>query len=71
MELNIEGEKGWMYGSPLPKPMAWSRGVTVMSQFYITGKGGYHLKKKVVNFHNFGPDPPLKIVKPQCFFFTP
>ena len=21
-------------------------------------------KKKVVNFHNFGPDPPLKVVKP-------
>ena len=28
-------------------------------------------KKKVVNFHNFGPDPPLKVVKPQFFFFTP
>ena len=47
VELNIEGEKGWMYGSPLPKPLAWLRGVTVMSQFYITGK----LHHQCINGH--------------------
>ena len=41
-----------------------------------TPKGGYHLKKKkkVMNFHNFGPDPPPKKKSceiPNLFFFTP
>ena len=32
---------------------------------------GFIRKKKVVNFHNFGPDPPspLKVVKTPIFFF--
>ena len=40
----------------------------------ILYKGRIHSKKKkkVVNFHNFGPDPPpLKVVKGVLFFFTP
>ena len=33
------------------------------------GKDSFE-KKKVVNFHNFGPDPPpLKVVKTPIFFF--
>ena len=38
VELNVAGDNGWTYGSLLPKPMSGSRGVTVMSQFYITGE---------------------------------
>ena len=38
VELNVAGERGWTYGSPLPKPLNGPRGVTVMSQFYLTGQ---------------------------------
>ena len=32
------------------------------------GKDSFEKKKKVVNFHNFGPDPPpLKVVKTPIF----
>jgi len=41
VELLVDGENGWTYGSPLPKPLMALRGVTVMSQFYITG-GKYY-----------------------------
>ena len=35
------------------------------------GKGRSHSKKKSVNFHTFGPDPPpLKSVKLKKFFFS-
>jgi len=37
VELNVYGNNGWTYGSPLSKPMWGSRGVTVTSKFYITG----------------------------------
>ena len=36
----------------------------------VLGKDSF--EKKVVNFHNFGPDPPpLKVVKTPIFFLTP
>ena len=38
VELNVAGENGWTFGSPLPKALAGLRGVTVMSQFYVTGE---------------------------------
>ena len=38
VELNVAGENGWTFGSPLPNPLIGPRGVTVMSQFYITGE---------------------------------
>ena len=38
VELNVAGENGWTYGSPLPKQLWAPRGVTVMSRFYIIGE---------------------------------
>ena len=45
-----------------------------MHKIFHMAKGRIHLKKEIVKFHNFGPDPdpPLKVVKPHFFlFFTP
>ena len=41
VELNIAGEKTWKFGSPLPVAMDDMRGVTVLSQFYVTGESLY------------------------------
>ena len=42
-------------------------GVAVESVQPILGKDSF--EKKVVNFHNFGPDPPsLEVVKGRIFF---
>ena len=38
VELNVAGENGWTYGSPLSRTMIELRGVTVLSQFYILGE---------------------------------
>ena len=38
VEVNVAGENNWSYGTSLPKPLVGLRGVTVMSQFYITGE---------------------------------
>ena len=38
VELNVAGENGWTYGSPLSKQLWAPRGVTVMSWFYIIGE---------------------------------
>jgi len=37
VEVNVAGENSWRYGNPLAKPLRDLRGVTIMSQFYITG----------------------------------
>ena len=37
IEVNVSGEYSWSFGTPLSKPLYESRGVTVMSQFYLTG----------------------------------
>merc|ERR1712126_300791 len=37
IEVNVNGEYSWSFGTPLSKPLYESRGVTVMSQFYLTG----------------------------------
>ena len=37
VEINVAGENRWTYGSPLPNKLTQLRGVTLMSQFYITG----------------------------------
>ena len=36
-EQNISGERGWRISQPLPWPLSQSRGVSLLSQFYITG----------------------------------
>ena len=36
--------------------------------FLILTKESIHSRKKIVKFQNFGPDPPLEVVKPQFFF---
>ena len=41
VELNIAGEKNWKLGSPLPVALEGLRGVTVLSQFYVTGETLY------------------------------
>ena len=38
VEVNVAGEDNWTYGTKLPRVMNACRGVTVMSQFYITGE---------------------------------
>ena len=38
VELNVAGEYSWTTGSPLPRPLTALRGVTIMSQFFITGE---------------------------------
>ena len=38
VEVNVAGENSWSYGKPLAKPLRDLRGVTIMSQFYITGR---------------------------------
>ena len=38
VKVNIAGEKSWSLVSPLPKPLGWLKGVTVMSRFYVTGQ---------------------------------
>ena len=41
VELNIAEERSWTFGSPLPDAMYGLRGVTVLSQFYVTGETLY------------------------------
>ena len=36
-EQNISGESEWRISQPLPWPLSQSRGVSLLSQFYITG----------------------------------
>ena len=38
VEVNVAGQDNWTYGTKLPRVMNALRGVTVMSQFYITGE---------------------------------
>ena len=39
--MNVAGEKTWKFGSPLPVAMDSLKGVTVLSQFYVTGESLY------------------------------
>ena len=42
VELNVAGENGWTYGSPLSRTMIELQGVTVLSQFYVLGELHHH-----------------------------
>ena len=37
VELNAEATNIWKFGTPLSKPVVGGRGITAMSDFYITG----------------------------------
>ena len=38
VEVNVAEHDNWRFGTKLPTALAGLRGVTVMSQFYITGE---------------------------------
>ena len=38
VEVNVAEQDNWRIGSKLPTALSGLRGVTVMSQFYITGE---------------------------------
>ena len=38
VEVNVAEQDNWMYGTKIPTAVSGLRGVTVISQFYITGE---------------------------------
>ena len=51
------------------KKLSWDSG-TYIEIFICLIREGFIRRKKIVKFHNFGPDiPPPKVVKPHFLFF--